>query len=328
MTGIRKYIILLLVGSVAFAALFFYLGYGRFHETGPMERDTAYYLPRGQGVLRTAWELEQQGFITGQNIFKLGVKLSGFERKLQAGEFAIPAESSMFDIMMILSSDKIIQHRLTIVEGWTSWQIAEYLNTIENLTNPITDLPREGSILPETYLYSKNTDRHEIIRRMQVRQLDLLDNIWEKRAENLPFLSIEDALILASIVEKETAVEHERAHIAGVFINRLRKNMRLQTDPTVIYGLDRKGFLDRPIFKSDLKSDNPYNTYRIKGLPPTAIAHPGRASIEATLHPLKTDDLYFVADGTGGHAFAKSLKQHLKNVRKWRRLEKENNGKN
>ncbi|MBL4800611.1 MAG: endolytic transglycosylase MltG [Emcibacter sp.] len=322
MTGIRKYIILLLVGSVAFAALFFYLGYNSFHEVGPKKADAPYNLSKGQGVIRTAWELEQQGYITSQNIFKVGVKLSGYERKLQAGEFSIPAESSMFDIMMILSSGRVIQHRLTIVEGWTSWKIAEYLNNIENMTNVITALPREGSILPETYLYTKATDRHDVIRRMQVRQLDLLDVIWGQRDKDLPFLSVDDALILASIVAKGTAVEHERAHIAGVFINRLRKGMRLQTDPTVIYGLDRKGFLDRPIYKSDLKSNNPYNTYRIKGLPPTAIAHPGRASIEAVLHPLETKDLYFVADGTGGHAFASSLRQHLKNVKKWRKIEK------
>ncbi|PCI46100.1 MAG: aminodeoxychorismate lyase [Alphaproteobacteria bacterium] len=322
MTGMGKYIILLLIGSVAFAALFFYLGYRNFHEEGPIDQNTAYFLPKGQAVIRTAWELEENGFITDQDIFRLGVKLSGFDRNLQAGEFVIPSGASMFDIMMILSSGKVIQHRLTIIEGWTSWQIAEYLNGIENLTNPITNLPREGSILPETYLYTKNTTRHNLIRRMQMRQLDLLDALWQKRAEDLPFLSVEDALILASIVEKETAKSGERAHIAGVFINRLRKNMRLQTDPTVIYGLDRKGYIDRPLRKSDLKSDNPYNTYKIRGLPPTAIAHPGRASIEAVLQPLKTDDLYFVADGSGGHAFASSLREHLQNVKKWRRIEK------
>ncbi|VAV89691.1 FIG004453: protein YceG like [hydrothermal vent metagenome] len=327
MAGVRKYIYLLLIGSVAFAALFFYLGYRAFYEEGPEEAATVYYLPKGQGGIRTAWQLEKNGLIRDQKIFRLGVRLSGYERNLQAGEFAIPAKSSMFDIMMILSGGKVIQHRLTIVEGWTSWQIAEYLNAIDNLTEPITDLPREGSILPDTYLYTRNTPRHDLIRRMQVRQLDLMDDLWPKRAADLPFLSMEDALILASIVEKETATPHERAHIAGVFVNRLRKNMRLQTDPTVIYGIDRRGFLDRPISRSDLKSDNPYNTYKIKGLPPTAIAHPGRASIEAVLHPLETEDLYFVADGTGGHAFASSLKDHLKNVKKWRRIEKENKNK-
>ncbi len=322
MRGVRKYIILLLIGSAGFAALFFYLGYRAFYETGPMNRDMVYELPKGQGVIRTAWELENLGLVSSQKIFKFGVKLSGFERNLHAGEFAIPKKSSMFDIMMILSSGKVIEHRLTIVEGWTSWQITDYLNSIDNLSDPIMDLPREGSLLPDTYQYTKNTPRHDLIRMMQGRQMDLMEGIWDKRADDLPLLSMEDALILASIVEKETAVPHERAHIAGVFINRLRKNMRLQTDPTVIYGIDRKGFLDRPIYKSDLKADNPYNTYKIRGLPPTAIAHPGRASIEAVLNPLKTDDLYFVADGTGGHAFAKTLREHLKNVKKWRRIEK------
>lgn len=327
MRGMRKYIILLLVGSVVFAALFAYLGYYEFHEPGPLDQDRAYDLPKGQGVIRTAWELERQGFVTSQDLFKIGVQLSGYERSLQAGEFSIPAGSSMRDIMMILSSGKVIQHRLTIVEGWTSWQIADYLNEIENLTDPITDLPREGTVLPDTYLYTKNTSRHDLVRRMQVRQLDLLDTIWAKRASDLPLLSVEDALILASIVEKETADPEERAHIAGVFINRLKNNMRLQTDPTVIYGIDRKGFLDHPIRRSDLSADNPYNTYKIRGLPPTAISHPGRASIEAVLHPLKTDDLYFVADGTGGHAFASTLRQHQRNVDRWRRIEKNNKNK-
>jgi len=325
MKGMGKYIILLMMGSAGFAALFFYLGYRSFYQPGSIAQEVVYDLPTGQGLIRTAWQLENLGLVSSQKIFKVGVKLSGFERNLQAGEFAIPAESSMFDIMMILSSGEVIQHRLTIVEGWTSWQIADYLNGIENLKDPLTDLPREGSILPDTYQYTKNTPRHDLIRMMQGRQLDLLDEIWEKRAADLPLFSMEDALILASIVEKETAVAHERAHIAGVFINRLRKNMRLQTDPTVIYGIDRRGFLDRPIYKSDLKADNPYNTYRIRGLPPTAIAHPGRASIEAVLQPLKTKDLYFVADGTGGHAFARSLREHQKNVKKWRRIEQGKN---
>lgn len=319
MTGLRKYIILLLLGSVVFAALFFYLGYRSFHQEGPGPLDSVYILPKGQGVIRTAWELERRGLVSSRNIFKLGVKLSGYERRLQAGEYNIPAHSSMFDIVMILSGGKVIQHRLTIIEGWTSWQIARYLEGIDNLTERITDLPREGSILPDTYQYVRNTSRHDLIRRMQMRQLDFLDRAWDKRADNLPFISVEGAVILASIVEKETARPDERAHIAGVFINRLRKNMRLQSDPTVIYGLDHRGSLNRSINKSDLKADNPFNTYRIRGLPPTAIDHPGREAIQAVLHPLATDDLYFVADGTGGHAFSSTLHEHQKNVRKWRR---------
>lgn len=322
MRGMRKYIILLFVGSVLFGALFAYLGYREFQDPGPLDQDQPYDLTKGQGVIRTAWELEQQGFITSKDIFKIGVQLSGFERNLKAGEFAIPAGASMQNIMMILSSGQVIQHRLTIVEGWTSWQIADHLNGIDNLSDPITDLPEEGTVLPETYLYTKNTSRGDLVRRMQGRQLKLLDKIWANRAPDLPFNTVQEALILASIVEKETANPEERPHIAGVFINRLKKRMRLQTDPTVIYGISRKGFLDRPIRRSDLAAVNPYNTYKIRGLPPTAIAHPGQASIEAVLHPLKTNDLYFVADGTGGHAFASTLRQHQRNVERWRRIEK------
>lgn len=323
MRGPGKYIILLFVGSIAFAALFFYLGYRSFYAAGPAGQDAVYILPQGQGVIRTAWELEQKGVITSRNIFKLGVKLSGVEHHLKAGEYDIPAYASMSDIVAILSTGKVIQHPLTIIEGWTSWQIAAYLNGLDTLVDPLTELPREGSVLPDTYLYARQTSRHDLIRRMQMRQLDFLDEVWDKRASGLPFVSAGQAVVLASIVEKETAKAQERAHIAGVFINRLIKNMRLQSDPTVIYGLDRRGSLNRSLRKSDLKSDNPYNTYRIRGLPPTAINHPGRAAIVAVLHPLETDDLYFVADGTGGHAFARTLRQHKNNVRRWRQIKKQ-----
>lgn len=322
MRGMKKYIILLLVGSVAFAALFAYLGYRSFHESGPVAQETVYILPKGQGVIRTAWQLEQTGLVSSKDIFKLGVQVSGYERRLQAGEYLISAHTSMQQIMLILASGKVIQHKATIVEGWTSWQIAQYLNSLENLVDPVTPRPPEGSVMPETYLYTHETSRHELIKRMQARQSDLLKDLWLGREKGLPFETMEEALILASIVEKETAVASERSHIAGVFVNRLRKRMRLQTDPTVIYGLSSKGFLERSLSRADLKKPTAYNTYVIRGLPPTAIAHPGRASIEAVLHPLKTEDLYFVADGTGGHSFARTLVDHTKNVRQYRKLEK------
>lgn len=322
MRGMRKYIVLLLVGSVAFAALFAYLGYRSFHEAGPMAQETVYILPKGQGVIRTAWQLEQAGLVSSKDIFKLGVQVSGYERRLQAGEYLIPAHTSMQQIMLILASGKVIQHKATIVEGWTSWQIEHYLNSLENLVDPVTIRPPEGSIMPETYLYTHETPRHELIKRMQARQTELLKDLWQGREEGLPFETVEEALILASIVEKETAVASERSHIAGVFVNRLRKRMRLQTDPTVIYGLSSKGFLQRPLSRADLKKTTAYNTYVIRGLPPTPIAHPGRASIEAVLHPLRTEDLYFVADGSGGHSFAVNLRDHTNNVRQYRKLEK------
>jgi len=322
MKGIRKYIILLIVGSVAFAALFSYLLYRSFHQSGPHEQERVFLLPEGQGVIRTAWQLEEMGLITSKDIFRLGVKISGYERKLQAGEYKIPAGDSMHDIMLILASGKVVQHKATIVEGWTSWQIGEYLGSLVNLTGTLDVLPDEGSVMPETYLYTQGTARSALVKRMQERQAQLLETLWLARDVDLPFESMEEALILASIVEKETALEKERSHIAGVFINRLRKKMRLQTDPTVIYGLSAKGFLDRPLSRADLRKHTWYNTYVIRGLPPTPIAHPGRASLEAVFHPLKTDDLYFVADGNGGHSFATTLRDHNKNVRKYRQIEK------
>lgn len=321
MHGIKKYIILLLIGSAAFAALFLYLGYRSFHAPhNNMEQ--VFLVPAGQSLIKTSRILQEQGLITHKEIFKLAVILNDADRKLKAGEFLIPANISMKNIMDILVKGDVIQHKITIVEGWTSWQIVKYLNEIDNLKDIIKELPIEGSIMPESYLYSHNDSRFDILMRMQNNQQQLLDILWQERSDNLPIYNIDDAVILASIVEKEAAIADERAHIAGVFINRINKNMRLQSDPTIIYGIDRKGFLERGLKRSEIQDkDNPYNTYQIRGLPPTAIAHPGRASIQAVLHPMKTNDIYFVADGTGKHVFAETLKQHETNVRQWRKIE-------
>ena len=324
MRGIRKYIILLLAGSVIFMALFAFLGYRAFHAPSEVTEETVFLVAGGQGLIRTARLLEEEGLISNRDIFKIGVMLKGEERNLKAGEFLIPAQQSMDQIMAILVKGEVIQHTLTIPEGWTSFQITEYLNGIENLGDAIEAPPIEGSILPETYHYTHGTSRFDLLMRMQEQQLILLDQLWDGRDPDLPFDSIDEAIILASIVERETGVPEERAHIAGVFVNRLRRSIRLQSDPTIIYGIDPKGFLDRGLRRSELDDkENPYNTYQINGLPPTAIAHPGRASIEAVLHPLQTDDVYFVADGTGGHVFAKTLTEHQKNVTQWRRIENE-----
>ena len=322
MQGIRKYIILLIVGSAAFAALFFFLGYRTFHAPNNIENESIFYVPGGQGLIRTARLLHEANLISNQDIFKVGVMLKGSERNLKAGEFLFPANLSMNDIAEILVKGEVIQHKLTIVEGWTSWQIADYLNSIENLSGEIEELPIEGSIMPESYLYTYNTNRSDILMRMQLNQRALVDQLWLNRGDDLPFNTVGEAIILASIVERETGLARERPHIAGVFINRLRRSIRLQSDPTIIYGIDRKGFLDRGLRRSEIEDKtNPYNTYQIKRLPPTAIAHPGRASIEAVLNPMQTNDIYFVADGTGGHVFAETLKQHKKNVTQWRKIE-------
>ena len=324
MGGLRKYIILLLAGSVIFMALFAFLGYRAFHAPSEVSEETVFLVPGGQGLIRTARLLEEKGLISNRDIFKIGVMLKGEERNLKAGEFLIPARQSMDQLMAILVKGEVIQHTLTIPEGWTSFQITEYLNGIENLSDTIEAPPIEGSILPETYHYTHGTSRFDLLSRMQEQQLVLLDQLWDHRDPDLPFDSIDEAIILASIVERETGLPEERAHIAGVFINRLRRSIRLQSDPTIIYGIDPKGFLERGLRRSELDDrENPYNTYQINGLPPTAIAHPGRASIEAVLHPMQTDDVYFFADGTGGHVFAKTLNEHRKNVVQWRRIENE-----
>lgn len=312
----------MIVGSVAFAALFSYLAYRAFQQAGPLGRDHVYLLTKGQGLSSMARDMEAAGFIANGDIFKAGVFISGYEKGLQAGEYNIPAASSMGDIMLILASGDVVQHKITVVEGWTSLQLMNVLEKIENLTGSLDDIPAEGSLMPQTYLYTHETDRKKLIRRMQERQRELLAGLWVERDNNLPFETREEALILASIVEKETAVEEERAHIAGVFINRLNKRMRLQSDPTVVYGIDRDGDLERPLSRRDLKAVTPYNTYKIRGLPPTPIAHPGEASVRAVLHPLSTNDLYFVANGTGGHSFAPTLKEHLENVKFLRALER------
>ena len=323
MRGIWKYVILLVTGSVAFAALFAYLGYREFTSKATLADNIVYVLPKGQGVGKTAFDLAERKIISSGDIFRLGVRLAGKDTSFQAGEYEIPAGSTMRDIMDLLSSGEVIHHKLTIVEGWTSHQIVAYLNGIDNLSGVIATLPEEGSIMPETYLYTRNEDRNGLISRMQVRQREFLLDQWALRDPDLPLDSPEEALILASIVEKETSLEEERARIAGVFTNRLRKKMRLQTDPTVIYGLTKTGDLGRPLSKKDLRTHTYYNTYVIRGLPPTPIAHPGKASIMAVLHPLPTDELYFVANGDGGHSFAVTNKEHNRNVQKLRALEKE-----
>jgi UPF0755 protein len=219
---------------------------------------------------------------------------------------------------------KVIQHSLTIPEGLTSQMIIDKLNQDDLLTGDAPPMPPEGSLLPDTYKYERGTTRSTMIRKMQEEQRQLVDQIWKQRAPNLPLKSPAEMVTLASIVEKETGQAEERPHVASVFINRLQKNMRLQSDPTVIYGMvGGKGKLDRSLTSADLGQPTRFNTYTIPGLPPSPIANPGRAAMEAVASPLATKDLYFVADGSGGHAFAPTLDEHNKNVARWRQLQQQ-----
>ncbi len=313
---------LVVLAGITGGGLFFY-GQQQFEAPGPAQAALEIDIPPGSGLNAIARSLESAGAIENADLFRLVTRIKKAGRGLKAGEYEIAPGASMADILTLLQSGKTIERRVTIPEGLTSLQIVAILNGADKLTGDIATIPAEGSLAPETYFFTTGESREAVIGRMRAAQAAIIDELWDKRADNLPFDTKEEALTLASIVEKETGVSSERARVAGVFINRLRKGMRLQSDPTVIYGVAGGEGLDRPIRRSDLKDRNDYNTYVINGLPPTPIAHPGRAAIEATLNPAATSDFYFVADGTGGHAFAKTLAEHNRNVRQWRKIEAE-----
>lgn len=243
---------------------------------------------------------------------------------LKAGEYEIKEHASMRQVVDTLAEGKSILYKVTVPEGLTSQQIVERLKAEANLSGEVTSVPGEGTMLPDTYSFSKGASRQEILDRMQSEMKKIVTALWDKRQEALPLRSIEDAVTFASIVEKETGKPDERDRVAAVFHNRLKKGMRLQSDPTIIYGIvGGQGALGRSITKTDIETKTPYNTYTINGLPPGPVCNPGRASLEASLNPAKTNDLYFVADGTGGHAFSETYKDHTNAVQKWRENEKQ-----
>lgn len=301
--------------------------YSEFTRPGPLERDTAVVVPSGGGVKSIASILSSHDVVRNALVFEWGARFSGDAAKLRAGEFSFPAGISAREVMAILKSGKTVQRRLTVAEGLSSSQIVAQLNGTDGLRGILMVTPREGSLLPETYYFSYGDERQGIIDRMQQDMAAVVRDLWAGRQADLPLASPEEAIILASIVEKETGVAAERPRVAAVFINRLRLGMRLQSDPTVVYGITGTGEpLGRSLSKADLKAPTAYNTYVIDGLPPEPIANPGFAALKAVLHPAVSNDLYFVADGTGGHAFAETLEQHNRNVRKWRKIQAEENG--
>ena len=285
---------------------------------------TTVLIEEGSGLGRIANELERAGLVADALMFRVGVEVHRKASSLKAGEYEIPRHASMREIMRILVEGKPILHSITVFEGMTSWEVVEHLKLQPVLTGSVPIVPAEGSLLPETYLVTRGTSRQDVIDRMRKAQRKVINDLWDDRQEGLPFNTIEEALVLASIVEKETGKGDERDKAASVFINRLRKGMRLQSDPTIIYGITNgEGPLGRRIRRSEINAVTPYNTYQIDGLPPTPIANPGEAAIAAVLNPAETEYLFFVADGTGGHAFAKTNRQHEQNVRVWRRIQRE-----
>lgn len=318
-------LLLLAVLGLGLAAAAFYYAQDRFTAKGPLQASKIVTIKRGTRTEQIANDLHKQGVISNPSIFLAATYVFRSSRgSLKAGEYEIPKRASMAQVLRQLQEGKALVHKVTIPEGWTTQQALERIAANNVLTGKLSERLPEGALLPDTYVFQRGLSRDALIKRMRDAQKKLVDHLWAKRAKNLPFKTRAQALILASIVERETGIATERGHVAAVFINRLNKKMRLQSDPTIIYGIvGGKGKMDRPLSKKDIAQKTKYNTYQIDGLPPTPIANPGKAAIAAVLNPDKSDDLYFVADGSGGHVFAKTLKDHEANVAKWRKVERE-----
>lgn len=323
---INRFLTLIIVAAGIAVGLLYFLKV-QFDKPGPLETEKVVVIPSGRGMSAIGEQLESEGVIADRRVFVTTALYFNYLKDnstLKAGEYEFAAHSSMRDVLDKLVEGKSIRHKVTVAEGLTSQQVVRKLLDHPELTGEIEEIPAEGSLLPDTYLFRRGESRQDILNRMAQAQQVFLAEHWKNRSPDLPIQTPQEALILASIVEKETAVEGERPQIAAVFENRLKKGMRLQSDPTIIYGLvGGQGKLGRPILQSELDKKTVYNTYQIDGLPPTPIANPGRSAILATLNPAETNALYFVADGSGGHAFAASLTEHNENVAKWRRIERQ-----
>jgi UPF0755 protein len=313
--GVRLALLLLPLAAGGWAA-WTYAGPGPAAPAGV----TTVVLPKGAGVTRIADALAEAHVIRSRLVFMAAAKLGG--KSLKAGEYAIPSRASTARILADLRAGRVVRHLITVPEGWTSEMAAEAVGRSPVLTGTAVP-PAEGTLLPETYEVRRGEDRAAVLDRMREAQAKLLARLWPARQPGLPFATPEQAVTLASIVEKETALPDERPRIAAVYINRLRAGMRLESDPTTIYGISRGRPLGRGITRSELAAANPYNTYQVAGLPPTPIANPGRAAIEAVLNPPQTTELFFVANGQGGHVFSSTFAEHQKNVAHWRVIERQ-----
>jgi UPF0755 protein len=318
-------IITLLLFAMIGAGAVYYYGRQVLETPGPLQEDKIVNIPARAGKRDIADVLNREG-VTDVNpwIFIGSVYALKAAADLKPGEYEFRKSASLRDVIGVIVEGKVVQHSVTIPEGLTSEQIVARLSENDIFAGSVREIPREGTLLPETYKFPRGTSRDQVIQRMQQAQRRVLGEIWERRSADLPVKTPEQLVTLASIVEKETGKPDERSRVAAVFVNRLRQKIKLQSDPTIIYGLvGGKGTLGRPIKRSEIAQPSPYNTYVIEGLPPGPISNPGRASLEATANPARTRDLYFVADGTGGHAFTETYGEHQKNVAKLRAMEKQ-----
>jgi UPF0755 protein len=303
----------------------YFYGKKTIEAPGPLQEDKIVNIPSRAGMTDIADVLQREGVIDNNRWAFIGAVFALKARsELKPGEYAFKEHASLRDVIGTIVEGKVVQHAVTIPEGLTSEQIVARLGDNDIFAGSVREIPREGTLLPETYKFPRGTTREQVIQRMQAAQKRLVAEIWEHRSPDVPVKSPEQLVTLASIVEKETGRADERSRVAAVFVNRLKQKIKLQSDPTIIYGLvGGKGTLGRPIKRSEITQPSPYNTYVIDGLPPGPISNPGRASLEAAANPARTRDLYFVADGTGGHAFTETYDQHQKNVAKLRAMEKQ-----
>ena len=314
---ISIFVLLAVVAGVALV-----IGKQRFEAPGPLPQDRVVNIPRGAGIREISDVLTREGVIDQPWLFVGGVLMLKAREDLKAGEYQFKAHSSVHDVVATIAEGKVVAHQIGIPEGLTSEQIVARLTVDDELAGDIRQIPAEGSLLPDTYNFTRGVSREQMIQRMQQAQQRAVGEIWEHRSPDLPIKTPEQLVILASLVEKETGKAEERTRVAAVFVNRLKQKMRLQSDPTIIYGLvGGKGTLGRPIMKSEITQPSPYNTYLIEGLPPGPITNPGRAALEAAANPARTRELYFVADGSGGHVFAETYEQQQRNVARLRLIE-------
>lgn len=300
-----------------------------FYAPGPSARQgeaTIVSLPSGAGVSAIAAQLKAAGVIRSTDMFKAAATLTGADRKLRAGEYEVPSGASLRSVLTLLVSGKVVRHYVTLPEGWSSAQAVDILMRQPILTGAVETVPEEGSLWPDTYEIARGDTRASIIARMQRARDENLARLWATRGPNSVVRTMDEAMILASIVEKETGVPAERPRVAAVFSNRLRAGMRLESDPTIVYGITKGRPLGRGLRRSEIDQHTDWNTYQIDGLPPTPIANPGRDAVAAVLNPPRTEDIFFVADGTGGHAFARTYDEHLANVARWRAIERRRAG--
>lgn len=324
MAGRRSLIALLLLLAICLSGGSVFSFYGLLYEQNKKTEPTILLVEKGVSMGEIAAQLKKDELIKSVSVFKVAARLSGKSTRLKAGEYRIPPHASTKMILDILVNGQNVVRRVTVPEGKTSAQIFELLMETPGLSGDLPAPPPNGTLLPETYTFGYGVPRTVILQRMREGMQKTIDDLWPYRDPDLPYTTKNEALTLASIVEKETSIPEERSRIAGVFINRLKRGMRLQTDPTVIYAItDGSMDLKRRLTHADLRVDHPFNTYTRKGLPPAPICNPGRDSILAVLKPMKTDEIYFVADGTGGHTFSKTFRQHKRNIAAWKRARRQ-----